>query len=152
LQEQDFNDATALNIFLDSLGNFPKDDIQEQSDDGIGPTSDLCCECSTTIEEICVKYSANNIDRRWHQRCLKCTVCRRNLVADQAMWSDSKQKVVCDLCARNRSTQSDFPDMRLGFGKVTLLMQFIFLLRVALARLGSILQGDGTLLDPSGIL
>lgn len=150
-QEQDYNDSTAPNIFLDTLGDFPKDDIQQQPDDGIGPTSDLCWECSTTVEEPCVKCSVHTLDRRWHQKCLKCIMCRRNLVADQAMWSDLRQKVACDFCARNRSAQKDFPDLKLGFENVTLLMQFIFLLRVALARLGSILQEERTLLHRSGI-
>jgi len=34
----------------------------------------------------------------------------------------------------------EFPDAKPGFQKVSLLMQFIFLLRVALARLESILR------------
>ena len=78
-------------------------------------------------------------------------LCRRNLIADQAMWSDLKQKVVCDQCSRNRNIHKDFPDLKLGFEKVTILMQFIFLLRVALARLGSILRDNKALPQTSGI-
>ena len=72
------------------------------------------------------------------------------LVPDQARWSDSKQKIICDSCSRNRNIQKDFPDLQIGFEKVTLLMQFIFLLRVALSRLGSILRDNKALPHTSG--
>ena len=58
--------------------------------------------------------------------------------------------MACDFCARNRKIQKDFPDLKLGFENVTLLMQFIFLLRVALARLGSILRENKALPHTSG--
>jgi hypothetical protein len=46
--------------------------------------------------------------------------------------------------------QKDFPDRKPGFERITLLMQFIFLLRVALARLGSILRDNKALPHTSG--
>ena len=66
------------------------------------------------------------------------------------MWSESKQKVVCDSC-RMRNLHKDLTDLRPGFEKSTLLMQFIFLLRVALARLGSILRDNKALPHTSGM-
>lgn len=66
------------------------------------------------------------------------------------MWSDIRTAVLCDSCARNRNIAKDFPDLKIGFEKVTLLTQFIFLLRVALARLGSILRDNKALPHTSG--
>lgn len=67
---------------------------------------------------------------------------------DQALWSETKQKVICGSCAGNKSTMKEFPDAKPGFEKVSLLMQFIFLLRVALARLESILRERQAILPP----
>lgn len=147
-QEQDFNDSTALHIFLDTLGNLPAYDAP-QPDHNITPTSDSCVECQTTIEESCVKLALPDSPYRcWHSKCLRCSMCRRLLVHEQALWNESKQKVVCDSC-RMRNAK-DLPDLRSGFEKSTLLMQFIFLLRVALARLGSILRDNKALPHTSG--
>jgi hypothetical protein len=141
-QEQDNYDTTSLNIFLDVLGDLPNTD-NLQHDHSVNPNADFCRECSLTIEESCVKYTGDNLpDRRWHVKCFRCCVCRRNLNLDQAMWSNLKENIVCDSCFRNRNVKKEFPDLRIGFENVTLLMQFIFLLRVALARLGSMLRDD----------
>ena len=59
--------------------------------------------------------------------------------------------MICESCARNRGVQREFPDLKPGFENVTLLMQFIFLLRVALARLKSILQDSRILPHTSGM-
>lgn len=149
-QEQDYHDSAALNIFLDTLGNLPDTDTS-RPDHSPTPTSDTCCECSATIEEPCIRFTGNKIpDRRWHIKCLGCFICRRNLFPDQARWSDSKQQIICDSCSRNRNVQKEFPDLQIGFEKITLLMQFIFLLRVALSRLGSILRDGKALPHTSG--
>lgn len=137
-------------MFLDTLGNLPNNE-PAQLDAIISPTSDLCQECSATIEESCIRLSKPTVtERRWHTNCLKCSQCRRNLVAEHSMWSESKKKVICESCARNRSTQREYSGLESGFEKVTLLMQFIFLLRVALARLRSILQDSNVLPHTSG--
>jgi hypothetical protein len=68
------------------------------------------------------------------------------------MWSETQQKIICVSCANSHGVQSRFPDRQFGFERVTLLMQFIFLLRVALARLGSILRENKALPHTSGIL
>jgi len=147
--EQDNNDKTALEQFLDTLGNLPTN--TPPSDPGINPTSDTCKECCLTIEETCIKFtSQSNSDRRWHINCLRCSLCRRACLADQAMWSESKEKLVCTFCYGKRAVQKDFPDLRRGFERVSLLSQFVFLLRVALARLGSMLRDSKTLPHTSG--
>jgi hypothetical protein len=151
IQEQDHNDSTALNIFLNTLANLPNED-PPQRDYNINPTSDSCCECSATIEEACVRFAPKNLpDRRWHTNCLRCSACRRSVSPDHALWSEIKQKVICDACAKHRSVQKDMSDLKSGFEKVTLLMQFIFLLRVALARLGSMLRDNKALPHTSGM-
>jgi RhoGAP domain len=66
------------------------------------------------------------------------------------MWGESYQKMVCVSCVSSHAVASRFPDRKFGFEKVTLLMQFIFLLRVALARLGSILRENKGVPHTSG--
>lgn len=148
--EQDNNDTTSLEQFLDTLGNLPSN--TPPSDPGINPTSDSCQECSLTIEETCIKFtSPSSPDRRWHINCLRCSLCRRACLSDQVTWSESRQKLVCTFCQGKRAVQKDFPDLRKGFERVSLLSQFVFLLRVALARLGSMLRDSKTLPHTSGI-
>src|SRR6202035_2759427 len=118
---------------------------------GINPSSDSCQDCNLTIEESCLRYTAiPTPDRRWHTSCLKCSLCRRPLVPDQALWSETGKKVICITCSSKRAVQKDFPDRRPGFERITLLTQFIFLLRVALTRLGSILRDNKALPHTSG--
>lgn len=136
-------------MFLDTLGKLPTQDLSQR--DNINPTSDCCCTCSITIEEACVKYSPPSLpDRRWHINCLKCDVCHRNLATTQARWSERKLRIICDSCATHCSVQLDSLDLKSGFENVTLLMQFIFLLRVALARLESMLRDNKALPHTSG--
>ena len=60
--------------------------------------------------------------------------------------------MICVACAGGRNIAKDYPDRMAAFEKVTLLMQFVFLLRVALARLGSILRDNKALPHTSGTL
>ncbi len=56
-----------------------------------------------------------------------------------ARWSEKDQRIVCNTC------ESIAPDAIGGFELVTKLQQYVFLLRVALARLLEILRSSGTL-------
>jgi LIM domain len=140
-----------LDVFLDTLASLPQND-PPYLDQSVNPTSDSCVECSSTVEEGCLKFTskANLPDRRWHTKCLRCSICRRFITPEQAFWSESRYRIVCDSCARNRNVQKDITDLQPGFELVTLLTQFIFLLRVALARLGSILRDNKALPHTSG--
>ena len=99
--------------------------------------SDHCIVCRKAIEDEC----ACSGEKRCHLACLKCTNCSRELNQniDEARWSDKDQRVYCDKC------DGLAVDTVGGFRRVTRLQQYVFLLRVALARLLEMLRGSGNL-------
>lgn len=79
-------------------------------------------------------------------QCLGCANCGQELKnhLSDARWSENEQRVLCYACANQA------PDAISGFEHVTKLKQYVYLLRVALARLLNMLKEGGTL--PSGKL
>ncbi|KAI1622667.1 paxillin [Exophiala viscosa] len=101
--------------------------------------SDCCSGCLEPIDDECVMIYG----RRWHAKPphLICSVCQRDLTNDlaNAVYSEREEKVYCtDHSRRVQDTVS-------GFSNVTKLQQYVFLLRVALARLLEVLKSGGTL-------
>lgn len=78
--------------------------------------------------------------------CLTCSNCNRELKGylDDVMLLEVEQRVLCTNCA------SQVPDARGPFERVTRLKQYVYLLRVALARLLLRLREGGTLPHTSG--
>jgi hypothetical protein len=106
---------------------------------GINPRSDECWECFRSIEESCVIYPRRNLtDLRWHWKCFKCYACSQDLIITRAMWSVSKQRIVCISCSKKDNIRKAFQDLETGFERVTLLTQYVFLVRVAFERLQGI--------------
>lgn len=105
--------------------------------------SDLCGGCRQTIEDECAKFE----EKRWHLNCLVCSGCGRELrgLLNEAMWSEKERRVVCGNCGIKVS------DAMSGFQQISRLKQYIFLLRVALARLLVMLRQGGTLPHTSGM-
>lgn len=104
--------------------------------------SDLCPICSLTIEDEC----AMNSDRRWHLSCLACANCRRELkhhVGDAVLMTVDHH-ILCRTCA------SQVQGSRQDFEHISKLKQYIFLLKVALARLLLMLRQGGNLPHTSG--
>ena len=101
--------------------------------------SDCCFSCREPIDDECVMY----MERRWHIKPshLSCNTCQRDLGHDfpSGRFSQSSGKVYCVKHAYRA------PDAQPGFEHVTKLQQYIFLLRVALARLLQVLKSGGTL-------
>lgn len=145
--ERDQQSAEGLHGFLTELEDL--ESLKEQgvkslhlSDSNIDlahAESDCCFACAGPIDDECVLLRG----RRWHLKPshLKCTSCQRDLGGEysDAMFSESAEKVVCSTHA-NR-----VPDAISGFLHVTKLQQYVFLLRVALARLLQVLKSSGTL-------
>jgi hypothetical protein len=101
------------------------------------PNSDLCPVCQLAIEDECAKLD----QQRWHLGCISCANCGRDFgkgVGD-ARWSPSQKRILCYTCSERA------PDAVGGFSYVTKLEQYVFLLRVALARLLSMLKSSGAL-------
>ena len=145
--EREKRTIAGLNAFLDELADL--ETIKEQElkyldlrDSVAGLShqeSDCCAECLEPIDDECVMIYG----KRWHLKPphLKCSKCQRDLTRDlpQAIYSDKDERVYCsDHARRSQNTAS-------GFSHVTKLQQYVFLLRVALARLLEVLKSGGTL-------
>lgn len=105
---------------------------------GLGASdSDQCVSCKLAIEDECARC----VERRWHLACLQCGNCSRELGQnlEDVRWSERDQRIYCVDC------EGPFPGAVAQFERVTRLQQYVFLLRVALARLLEILRNSGTL-------
>lgn len=109
--------------------------------------SDCCIACKEPIDDECVQLGQS----RWHIKPphLSCKSCEKDLTADiqDALWSDSEEQVYCGACAHQMQLG---PTVKGGFTPVSKLQQFVFLLKVALARLLAVLRSGGTLPHTSG--
>jgi hypothetical protein len=105
--------------------------------------ADLCPTCKKPVEDEC----AGTSERRWHLGCLKCANCDRGDLGrnlSDGVYMIQDKRVLCATCAAH--SEGD----REQFRSITRLKQFIFLLRVALARLLGMLRAGGTLPHTSG--
>ena len=145
--EREKGTAEGLHLFLEELSGF--DSIKEKEMTGLDLTegtegladqlSDCCRFCDKPIDDECVILHGN----RWHYRPshLMCSICNRDLALEltDARWDQPSQRVYCIDHAGN------LPDAQAGFTYVSRLQQYVFLLRVALARLLAVLRSGGTL-------
>jgi hypothetical protein len=143
--------------FLDHLENHLQElkaSEEEQSPDlVIGASSladqysDCCTACKEPIDDACVLLD----DRRWHIKPphLTCASCQKDLTVDisDARWSETEDRAFCGACASQTGRVADLRD---GFTYVSKLVQYVFLLKVALARLLSVLRSSGTLPHSTG--
>lgn len=104
--------------------------------------SDCCIACKEPIDDECVQCG----NKRWHSKPphLACSSCEKDLTTDlpAALWSEIEKRTYCSACAHHKNLGSSTQG---GFVEVTKLQQFVFLLRVALARLLAVLRAGGTL-------
>ena len=163
--EREENSSAGLNYFLDSLGDLEA--LKPTEDDKAGPgendtvdqimpgaealtdqLSDCCAACKKPIDDECIVLG----ERRWHVKPphLACSACQNDLSATphEALWSDNEQRPFCSICAIQKNLA---PDAQGGFALVSKLEQFVFLLRVALARLLAVLGAGGSLDQASGM-
>ncbi|KAK8082960.1 Rho-type GTPase-activating protein 1 [Apiospora saccharicola] len=98
--------------------------------------SDQCTLCRKPIEDQC----ALSGDKRWHATCVSCERCAKELskILDQAR-VQRDLKILCADC----DAQSGGVGQRVE--RISKLQQYVFLLRVALARLLEILRNNGAL-------
>lgn len=111
--------------------------------------SDCCVACKEPIDDECILLN----DSRWHIKPphLTCAACQTDLTGTyhDALWNSKMKKVYCSSCVAQQGLASE---SQTGFTRVTKLEQFVFLLRVALARLLAVLHAGGTLQSTSGII
>ena len=151
--EKEKKSVAGLNRFLDKLQDL---DLLKEADEYMGmdggtaelakDQSDLCYKCGESIDEECVKHD----QLRWHKNHLMCDYCH-NIIGDDlrnGRWSSSESTVVCRRCFEDRHKA---PDATLTYEYVSRLKQYVYLLRVALARLLSVLRKGGALPHTSGM-
>ena len=145
--ERDQNTIEGLNAFLDELADLEtiKEnemkslDLNESTAGLANQESDCCAYCGDPIDDECVMIYG----KRWHVKPphLSCSTCKRDLTHDlaSAVYSEREDRVYCiNHSSRAQETVS-------GFSHVTKLQQYVFLLKVALARLLEVLKSGGTL-------
>lgn len=150
--EREQRSMEGLHGFLDALSDLDSAKQAQQSQSlnaGVSgledQQSDLCGNCQAPIDDECVQLG----QRRWHYNHLSCANCRTLLgdtLAD-AFWSDAEQQVFCRHCVETRRAVQGAVA---NFQQVSRLQQYVYLLRVALARLLSVLRSGGTLPHTSG--
>ena len=114
-------------------------DLNENSRGLADADSDCCFACGDPVDDECILLGR----RRWHLRPshLVCSSCRLDLTNNltNGFFSETTAKVYC---AQHASMTQGCVG---GFTRVSKLAQYVFLLRVALARLLQVLKSGGTL-------
>ncbi|MCJ1470246.1 hypothetical protein MMC07_008891 [Pseudocyphellaria aurata] len=145
--EREWRRVEGLHGFLEELSNFENTKDSGKSLDltaGVSgladQQSDICTRCRQPIEDECLRFG----QQRWHGKHVVCDHCQRSLgeATDDALWSAKEGQVICRDC---NDEKHHIPDAVVGFEQVTRLQQYVYLLRVALARLLSVLRSGGTL-------
>ncbi|CAK7263151.1 Rho-type GTPase activating protein Rga1 [Sporothrix epigloea] len=142
--EKERSDSDDLYQFLDDINaletmkNEPEDGIQQITFSMArlaANDSDQCAVCRRPIEDECAK----TLEMRFHLGCVNCTQCGKNFgrTLTDVHVLPSGNIILCREC---ESMEENVP-----FEHVTKLQQYVFLLRVALARLLDILQRSGAL-------
>ncbi|KAI1845303.1 hypothetical protein JX265_005460 [Neoarthrinium moseri] len=146
--EKEHNTQEELYQFLDDLGvieTAKTEDTMLQVTVGMSRLSandsDQCTLCRKPIEDGC----ALNEDKRWHTACVSCVQCDKPLGGDLSEAQLQRDlRIFCTSCARQ------YGQMGKPFERISKLQQYIFLLKVALARLLSQLQKNGALAQSLG--
>ena len=141
--EREHQSSQCLQEFLDDLGDMEAIKNEDSLETTTGTSNlgssnpDQCVNCRRTIEDECTRMG----ERRWHLSCLKCANCARELGQnlEDGRWNDQDQIVFCNDC--DGRTQGSVG----GFERVTRLQEYVFLLRVSLARLLDMLRSSGSL-------
>ena len=149
--ERERGNTLGLHEFLEELRDLKSvKDADKSSLSSLGVSgladqrSDLCFTCKRPIDDECIRMG----EKRWHWGCIACATCGRELRQDfeDIRWRGRDRVTLCKGCA---DREQSF-DVEAGFEPVTRLQQYVFLLRVALARLLSVLRSGGTLPHTSG--
>ncbi|KAL7936823.1 hypothetical protein V8C35DRAFT_208415 [Trichoderma chlorosporum] len=142
--EREASSSDGLHQFLDDLNDFES----YKGDEGLlqvtmggkrlsAKDSDHCAQCGRSVEDECAKTG----DMRWHIGCVNCSRCQRELgrVLNEAHFNALERKIYCVTCIGGNT------DGLAPFTHISKLQQYVFLLKVALARLLDILRSNGAL-------
>ncbi|EHA24637.1 hypothetical protein CBS147343_8261 [Aspergillus niger] len=150
--EREQQASQGLHHFLDHLGDLetlrpPEEeetlaDLMTGVDTLADQLSDCCAACKEPIDDECVMLG----DSRWHIKPphLTCASCQKELshTLQDALWNPKEKQSFCSDCGSQKGLMHDVQG---GFTHITKLQQFVFLLKVALARLLAVLRAGGSL-------
>ncbi|KKK16796.1 hypothetical protein P175DRAFT_0439109 [Aspergillus ochraceoroseus IBT 24754] len=153
--EREQQTPQGLHHFLDRLEDLeslrPQEEEETPADLMVGveiladQLSDCCAACKEPIDDECAMLG----DSRWHIKPphLICASCQTDLTPapQDALWSPKDKQPFCVNCVAHRGMVHE---TQKGFTHVSKLQQFVFLLKVALARLLAVLRAGGTLFSP----
>lgn len=143
--EQEKNNNVALINTNTSVNNKINSQMTFPFLSGVSTKSkDVCEKCNKSIEDSCALWNGteNNliIDKRWHINCLSCDKCHakinhssKNSIVEMS-YNPKKKLLLCASCA------SEDVDAQLGFKEISKLLQYIYLLKIALLRSKSALS------------
>ena len=146
--EKERSNSDSLFRFLDDLGDIEA--MKNEPEDGIvqltaslvrlaANDSDQCAVCRKPIEDECARSG----EKRYHIACVACVQCQKNQgrALQDVHVNPYDGRIVCNECKSAAPESGPFG----VFEHVTKLQQYVFLLRVALARLLDILHNSGAL-------
>lgn len=140
--ERDTGTPEGLNRFLEDIGKLDDRLERESSRDStasldnlVQRSADTCGVCDKAVEDRCYKRQ----ERLVHAGCLKCAKCEKSMVdaPAAARWNESARRISCE---RHGSSVDES-----GFVEVSRLQQYVYLLRVAHARLLATIRTSGAL-------
>ena len=138
------DDLTRLDIIKEPVVTL--DEVSSISDLA-DEQSDLCFQCHQPIDDECLRVG----QFRWHYKHMQCGRCHREIGSEApisgASWSEKEQKASCSDCSSRQGHAADTTD---PVEHITRLQQYVYLLRVALARLLAVLRSGGILPHTSG--
>lgn len=144
----DLEDLRPVEAEMEAVGEDPAADLLVGLENLADQRSDCCTACKEPIDDECIMRG----EQRWHIKPphLKCAACQNDLTTNprEALWSMREKRPFCSICAIQKNLA---PDAQGGFTPVSKLQQFVFLLRVALARLLAVLRAGGSLGHPPGM-
>lgn len=144
--EREVGSAEGLNQFLGDIGKLDSrleaevdNEALTDRDIPFGPAADLCAVCRVACED----RSFKRRDVLIHSQCFKCNECKQDMTESpaDAVWNQGSRTLFCGVHAGfvgGVAAEGRFVD-------VSRLRQYIYLLRVAHARLLSDLQSSGVL-------
>lgn len=126
-----FPGTNIIDIFLDQVATHDQIPANPLESLGVsGKASDRCMHCGNSTEDDCVTLD----DNLWHLDCLYCSRCNTFLGRNVENARYTGKVVICANCVEPNETVSS------AFKVVTKLHQFVYLVKIALARLQLLLK------------
>lgn len=128
-----FPSGNIVDKFLEQVGTHDQIPANPLESLGVsGKANDRCLQCGNSTEDDCATLD----DKRWHLDCLQCVRCQQMLGSrvKDARYLVKENSIICEPCQR----PSD--EVHSNFVVVTKLHQFVYLVKIALARLQLVLK------------